>query len=428
MTTQARRAKREVESARRPSLARAEVVDKATRARFEAEIDAALKRRPTAEGKLAGAMRALAAHSPGMRAMALELAGVLLRRGSFDRELYSAAVRCLAAADDPRVVQLLRAALASDVAGGNATLSAACFCRDPSLALPLAKLASSRQSHLAFGAEVARVARGESNGAHLSSLAPMIKESHRIALCVELFIPLARGNGIPVHVAPALAVLRGAERHLGRWLVLAEVAVKAGDLAPYEEAVAKASGGPASSRSAWALVEWALAETRAAGQSPPASPAPPQTRPTVELIARLSDRPSADRDTTFLFRMAGARAGVARPMLESLARGVPLGDEVAVRAALFLARDHGRHDLRDALFETAGSARRDELRGLAAASLWDAGDAERARDLADELVCSKNLGNVAWSALIRTAGAHGARGGTLVDEMPFRWIQWGWPE
>ncbi|MBV8489897.1 MAG: hypothetical protein JO199_05140, partial [Candidatus Eremiobacteraeota bacterium] len=46
--------------------------------------------------------------------------------------------------------------------------------------------------------------------------------------------------------------------------------------------------------------------------------------------ARLSDRPSADRDPTFLFRMAEAHAIVARPMLEALAKAPPqivfLGD------------------------------------------------------------------------------------------------------
>jgi hypothetical protein len=427
--TQATKAKREVEWSRKPALARTEIVDKATRARFESEIDAALKRRPAAEGKLAGAFRAIAAMSPGLRNVAQEAATVLLRRGSFDRELYSASMRCLAESGDPRVVPLLKGALQSDDAGGSPALSAACFCRDAALQLPLAKIAASRQSHLAFGAEVARVARGESNGAHLSSLAPMIKESHRISLCVELFVPLVRGAPVPVHVSPALAVLRGAERHLGRWLVLADVAVKSGDMGPYEEAQQKASAGPGSSRSAWALVAWALSETVAARDGGARSVDPPTTRPTVELIARLSDRPSADRDTTFLFRMARARAPVARPMLETLVKTTPLADEVAVRAALYLARDHGRDDLRAALKEAATAAKKEELRGLAAAALWDVGMREEARGAAETLVTSKVIGNVAWSALIRVAASKtSGQDGELLTETPFRWIQWGWPE
>lgn len=469
------------EKAARPSLARAEIVDKATRARFESELDAALKRRPTSEVKLAGALRAVAVLSPALRGALVEATQTMVRRGSFSREIYGACLRTLAETDDRNVPALLKSALASDDAGGNATLSAACFCKDPSLAAPLAKLAASRQSHLAFGAETARVCRRESNGAHLSAIAPMIKESHRIALCVELFVPLARSAPVPVHVGPALAVLRGAERHLGRWLVLADVAAKAGDLGPLEEAVSKAQVGPSSARSAWSLVAWALAETRASVGYAPVSvgpngsilpglagpngaplgaaavPAiggvganvgaslanlaslrtvpPPSTRPTVELVARLSDRPSADRDTTFLFRMARARATSCKPMLEGLAKGIPLADEVAVRAASYLARDHGRADMIEALVACALNAKRDELRGFAVAALWDTGDEtarNRARDLSDELVASRCISSVAWGALVRAAHA-GAIGKSdpnfvVAAETPFRWIQWGWLE
>jgi hypothetical protein len=321
----------------------------------------------------------------------------------------------------------------------------------------LAKWAACRQSHLAFGAELARVARGESTGAHLAALAPMIKESHRIAMCVELFVPLVRAQPIPADVGPALTVLRGAERHLGRWLVLGEVAVKAGDMTPIAEAGPRADTGPSSARAAWSLVLWALRQTAAASQAT-AAPADakgavdaPQTRPTLELVARLSDRPSADRDTTFLFRMALARAAVAKPMLEALARPLPLGDEVSLRAAMCLARDYGRIELREALLEAALTAKREEVRGLATAALWDAcapfahdgapvQDADgakryrdRAREIADDLVASKVVGNVAWGVLLRTAarGGNGFGGNDvapLVTETPFRWIQWGWLE
>jgi hypothetical protein len=237
-------------------------------------------------------------------------------------------------------------------------------------------------------------------------------------------------------------VLRGAERHLGRWLVLAEVAVKAGDTSPLEEARTKAVDGPSSSRAAWSLVAWALSEVDSSRRSVP-QPPPPATRPTLELIARLSDRPSADRDTTFLFRMAKASATSARPMLEALVRALPLSDETALRAALYLARDHGRDDLRAALSETARTGK-EELRGMAAAALWDAScaavtavsgasdDAARARqtavEIADELMASRVLGNVAWGALIRAAAKGGAGGEPLLSESAFRWIQWGWLE
>jgi hypothetical protein len=321
----------------------------------------------------------------------------------------------------------LKAALGADEAGGTPALSAACFSRDAALAAPLAKIAASRQSHLAFGAEIARVARRESNGAHLTSLAPMIKESHRIALCTELFVPLARSAPVPAVVGPALGVLRGAERHLGRWLVMADVAVRAGDRTPLDEALQKATVGPQSARAAWSLVAWALADVSSVAPIPH-----PATRPTVELVARLSDRPSADRDTTFLFRLAAAGAPVAKPMLETLARAVPLADDVSIRASLYLARDYGRDDLREALLEAATAGKREDLRGLALAAMWDAGMHDRARALAEDVLTSKTLGNVAWATLVRAAAARASRTdaehGQVLTETPFRWIQWGWLE
>lgn len=434
MPTTTSKAKRIEATPKRPSVARAEIVDKATRGRFESELDAALKRKPTSEIKLGGALRAVGRLSPALRGTLFDAAQIMVRRGSFSRELYTSTIRTLGEAEEKHVPGLLKTALSADDAGGNATLSAASFSRDASLAAPLAKLAASRQSHLAFGAETARVCRGESNGAHLASISPMIKESHRISLCVDLFVPLARSAPIPVHIGAALSVLRGAERHLGRWLVLADVATKAGDDGPLQEATQKAQVGPTSARSAWSLVAWALAQTRSTVTGAPV--ASPATRPTVELVARLSDRPSADRDTTFLFRMAHARATTCKPMLEGLAKAQPLNDEVAVRAASFLARDHGREDMRDALLDCALNGKRDELRGFAVAALWDSGSGptrsttrQKARDLSDELITSRNLSNVAWGALVRAAHAMGAETDyTVITETDLRWIQWGWLE
>lgn len=432
MVTQAKVRKLEAPP-KKPSVARAEIVDKATRARFEEELDAALKRKPASEVKLAGALRAVARLSPALRGALVEASQIMVRRGSYSREIYGACIRTLAESDDRHVPGLLKLALAAEDAGGSATLCAAAFSTDPSLAAPLAKLAASRQSHLAFGAETARVCRRESTGAHLTALAPMIKESHRISLCVELFVPLVRSAPVPIYVAPALGVLRGAERHLGRWLVLAEVATRAGDMGPLDEALERAQVGPASARAAWSLVAWALSEAKASVTPGAALVPAPSTRPTVELVARLSDRPSADRDTTFLFRMAQARAASCKPMLEGIAKTVPLTDEVSVRAASYLARDHARGDMKEALLDCARNAKREELRGFAVAALWDGGSREEARDLADELVVSRSLTNVAWGALVRAAhhvgaGRTDAPAFVVASETPFRWIQWGWLE
>jgi hypothetical protein len=412
---------------KQPTVARADLVGKVARERFAEEIDAALKRRPSNEAKLAGALRAVAPLSAQVRTSVADAVRVLLRRRTLDRELYGASVRSLAECHDKAAPSLLMQALASDDAGGTATLSAAAACTDPEIGPLLSKIAASRQSHLAFGAEVARVARGESNGAHLLSLAPMIKESHRIALCVELFVPLARGPAVSSVIARALYVLGEAERHLGRWLVLGEVATKSGDRGALEDARGRAQEGPASSRAAWSLVLWALEDTWARTRHAQ-SPAPPVTRPTVELVARLSDRPSADRDTTFLFRLAQARASSAKGMLEALAKPLPLGDEIAVRAAMHLARDYGRDDLRRELLTVAQGQRRDDLRGLAAAALWDAGDHEEARNLADELVTSKCLANVVWASLLRAAVVRNGSATPLCTESHVRWIHLGWLE
>src|SRR5690606_5924715 len=145
---------------------------------------------------------------------------------------------------------------------------------------------------------------------------------------------------------------------------------------------------------------------------------------------------SADRDTTFLFRMAQARATSCKPMLESLVKALPLADEVSVRAASYLARDHGREDLAEALVECARSAKRDELRGFAVAALWDSGGRpggaparQLARDLSDQLVTSRCISSVAWGALVRAAHTrHSDEDFVVATETPFRWVQQGWLE
>jgi hypothetical protein len=125
-------------------------------------------------------------------------------------------------------------------------------------------------------------------------------------------------------------------------------------------------------------------------------------------------------------------------MLEALAKPLPLTDETSIRAALYLARDHSREDLRVALAEAAAGCKREELRGMAAAALWDASphaDGERAAKMRDrakaiseELLTSRIIGNVAWAVLIRVASKAMGGQGSVLTETPFRWIQWGWLE
>jgi hypothetical protein len=395
-----------------------EVLGEVALGRLESDLGAAIRRKPAHEAKLGGALRVLAPYSQRLRKAILLAVETMVQRGSYKRPLYVATVRALGEMADKRAGAALRTALAADDAGGLATLSAACFTTDPALGEVLARLATSRHPQLAFAAEVARVARRESNGAHIAGVAPKIKESHRIALCVELFVPLLWSAPMPLAIAPALAVLRDAERHLGRWLVLAEIAVRAGDQRPLEEARQRAREGPSSARAAWAMVAWALAGEQ------DAAPA----RPTLDLIARLSDRPSADRDPTFLFRLAEARVPAARGMLENLTKTPGLTHAMGARAALYLIRDHERRDLCEELGELAKNHRREALRGLAAAALYDAGEAQTPLALGAELASSKQLATSIWGNLLTAAGAGRLVTRSVVDEPTYRRVQLGWVE
>jgi hypothetical protein len=394
-----------------------EVLDGETQARLRSDVESALKRRPAQETRLAGVVRALTPLSLGLRTELVAALDIMVRRGSFERPLYGAVVRALAETRQALVAELIGRALLADECGGLATLSAACFCGHAALAEPLARAATSRHAHLAFAAEVARLARGESNGAAFASLAPKIKESHRIALCLELMVPLLAAPPLPNGVAPALTVLRDAERHLGRWLVLAEIAERAGDGSCRVEASERARTGPESARSAWSLVAWAL---KPDGESP-------NVRPTVELVARLSDRPSADKDPTFLFRFAAAGAPSARPMLESLAKGSLLGDECGVRAMLHLCRDYGQDRYREQLCTVSRAPRKEPLRALAMAALYDVGDHDAALSALTELQQSRHLTARAWARLVLAREAAQLQG-SVVTELRFRRVQLGWVE
>lgn len=381
--------------------------------RLVREVRAALRRRPVHEARLAGTLRALAVVSPELRGELCAAVETSARRGSFQRPLYCAGVRSLGEQGDSRLVPILKEVLASEDAGGLASLAAACSTRDESLSEPLARVAGSRHPNLAFAAEVARLVRGEPRGDSIASLAPRIKEAHRISLCGELFSTLLSRAPLPLAIAPALAVLRGSERHLGRWLLLGELATRAGDLEPSIEAEARARSGPNSSRAAWSLVAWALAPERP----------PPAARPSLELMARLSDRPSADRDVAFLFRLATARVQSAKPVLEQLA-GSPGGSEVSVRAALHLFRDYGQEQQVSTLLRAGHAPRKAALRGLAAAALYDCGQAPEAQRLLSKVESSAPLAELGWALLVRATEA-GVRAGRLVSEQNFRRMQQG---
>ncbi|HRH00907.1 MAG TPA: hypothetical protein PLR99_31910 [Polyangiaceae bacterium] len=422
------RAKRVAGPASRTPQGRGEHLDVAVRARLLEEIDALLHRRSPNEPRVASALRALAPASHALRTELHRVAVTLLDRDALQRELWCSAVRSLGEHEPAAAAPLLMTALGRDEGGGVATLTAAALSSAPGLGAPLAKLASGGRPLVAFAAEVARVLRGESAGAHLLHLAPIIKEAHRVALATGVVLPLvhalaARRAGASggVALAPGFAILRSAERHLGRWLAFAEAVVWTGDLGPLLDARARAEAGPESARCAWGLLAWALSDA-AALASGHDRPAPPDARLTAEIAARLSDRPSAEKDLTFLFRLAERRAPSARFMLDALGRG-PLADGAPIRAAACLLRDHGRAELLPDLRACAATGAED-LRGLALGALWDAGDQAHALELAAELIGSRHLVTMAWAARVRVAAA-GGLAGPVVDELTVRRLQRG---
>jgi hypothetical protein len=383
--------------------------------RLSVELAAALRRRPAQEASLGGVLRLLVAQCEVLREAAAAALDVLVRRNTLDRPLYGALLRSMVEAKDPRVIVPLGRALGLEDGGGLATIAAAALSDEPALAEPLSHLASSRSPHVAFAADLARAARGESDGERLAAIAPRIKESHRIDLSNLMFLPLVRHRRRVPHAMAALEILRDSERHLGRWLCIAELT----QLAEGTEALAAsrrfACEGPRAARAAWSLVAWALE---------------PQvdctTRPTLEIVARLSDRPSAERDLSFLFRMAEARLVTAKPMLETLIKATVLSTDVALRAAAYLVRDHGRSDLLKRLIDTARSAKREPIRGLALAAIADC-QRSLVNEVGTDLVKSRHHATSGFAALVRLAMSRGDPS-PIVTDATYRRLQLGWAD
>jgi hypothetical protein len=382
--------------------------------RLETELRSALRRRPANEARLGGALQLLAPHSERLREAMVAALDVLVHRSAYGRPLYLSVLRGLVAARDQRLVPLLIRALTLDDGAGLGTVAAAAMFRHPDIAAPLAKLAMSRSPHLSFAGELARTARGESAGQGLADAALRIKESHRLEMASCLVLPLVREGQTCAGAESGIRVLRDSERHLGRWLLFAELAQKSGDATPLLAARAQANQGPSSARAAWNLVAWSLQGDAQATC----------VRPTVEIVSRLSDRPSAERDLSFLFRMAKAKATTTRPMLETLSKEPQLSNENAVRAAGYLLKDGDREDLQRRLLELVRSTKREDLRGLALAALHVARP-QTVADFAPDFSRSRQLQNAVFSALVRLA-QKGQSTKDLLSEPVYRRGQLGW--
>ena len=383
--------------------------------RLETELRSALRRRSANEARLGGALQLLAPYSERLREAMLAALDVLVHRGAYLRPLYLFILRGLIACREQAVAPLLCKALSLEHGAGLGTLAAAAMCSHSGIEAPLMKLAASRSPHLSFASELARIARGESTGHGLAESALRIKESHRLEVVNGLVLPLVRERQICTGAQAGIRVLRDAERHLGRWLLFGELAQLCGDSSSLVTARERVAKGPSSARSAWSLVAWSL-------QGGPASLT---VRPTVEIVSRLSDRPSAERDLSFLFRMAAAKTTTARPMLETLCNSQPLTSECAVRAAGYLLREDGdRLDLQRRLLDVVRSTKWEELRGLALAALQGSRP-EVAADAAPDFVRSRQLQNAVFSALVRLA-QKGRPVSDLLSEPVYRRGQLGW--
>jgi hypothetical protein len=382
--------------------------------RLDAELRSSLRRRPVNESRLGGALQLLAPHSARLRESMLAAFDVLVRRGAHDRPLYLQILRGLVASEESLVAPLLAKALSGDESPPLGTIAAAAICKSSGLQEPLLKISTSRSPHIAFAGELALIARGESSGQSLANCALRMKESYRLEICTSLVLPLVRVRKSCPGATEGIRVMRDSERHLGRWLLFALLAHQSGDCSPLSEARENALKGPSSARAAWNLVVWALKS----------DDSQPSIRPTLEIVARLSDRPSAERDLSFLFRMARTKAPSTRAMLESLVQVPLLANEAAVRSASFLLQQEDRDDILRRLVELVRSTKREELRGLALAAVYNARPT-MVDEILHDFSRSRQLQNAIFFALVRLAQT-GSFSEELLSESVFRRAQLGW--
>lgn len=385
--------------------ARSSTGDPPSVARLTRDLSAAVARKTSGEARLAGAVRVLGPLLPEAAPAIADACARLARRRASSRPLFVAGVGALLDAGHDDGAALAESGL---TAGDDVPLglcAAAARSPAPSLEAPLARLAASRQAHLAYGAELARAARGASRGARLAELGPRLRESSRVALVDEVVVPLLDGPALATSAAAHLSILRDAERHLGRWLALAELEHRAGGASPLREADTRARTGPSSTRVSWALLAWALRGGAA-----------PKVRPTFELLARLSDRPTAQKDLTFLHRLGEARVPEAEALLQATMGSRPVAELDGVRAARALALGYGHDGARARLIEAA-EGRREAVRGPATAALFDLGDVARAQQVAGELLTTRATSAFAWGALVQLAAAGRARGPLLTERV-----------
>lgn len=389
-------------------LVKTDVIDGAVVLRLREALRGVMARRGEREVVAASVVRHLAGVSTSVRRLLAEAAGELSSRGSFDRPVMHAALyasNLLGASGE----MITLAALASENAPWSAFVAAS-QSSATAVCQAVSRLSARTQGHLGFGAAFVRSLTGDdAAGKRATELAVMLKEAHRVRWIDEFAMPVLARNVLPSRsVARTLEALRGVERHLGRWLRLGELELACGGESVADGCRRGREASSVPSRHVWSWIEWLLSRGACRASAPP--------RLSRDVINKLSDRPSASRDLSFLHRVGDLGVAPAADPLAIVGRSGKSPD--AVRALLTLVTRYGRTDRIERL-RTIAARGTDAARGVAAAALWDLGDRNAALELVDELVISKSLANVGWGALIRVAHLTGD-GHPIVSETAVR--------
>ena len=94
---------------------------------------------------------------------------------------------------------------------------------------------------------------------------------------------------------------------------------------------------------------------------------------------------------------------------------------------LHLCRDYDEDRYREQLGHIARAPRKDALRALAAAALYDVGEREMALSALQDMKQSRHLAAMAWSGLV-TGREASLFSGSVVTEARYRRVQLGWVE
>lgn len=376
-----------------PALARTEVLDRSTRSLLADALSRCAARKLESEPLLRAALTLFAPLSPGLRATAADVADELVRKGAVSRALFGACLQSLRSTEPKTADDLWRRACAWETEGVGMVragllggVGLASWSQHP----------ESAAGGAAFALRLARAALGDrSSSAALPALASRLSEASRTEITRELVSVLPMSWLPDKHTAEALWAFARQERHTGRWVELADVAVRGGLEEPLRVASARAKEYTGASSETWSLVAAWLA--RANGQL--------RTRPAVvrgETLRKLSATPSPASDLS----VGDALVSAANPgMLAWLRDQSSSPSPVANRILPWVlrARIGGEDAAAAAAFAQASlsRAKTDAQRGPLAVLLAVSGEDELARDVADELLRSRSLAPRIWSAVVR---------------------------